>query len=101
MRSEERERRWRAAFARALDGPAMPADLKAALLRRARRARRPGWGERVREALSLPAWAYGTGLAAAAAAALLLVRLERPEPLDAPVQEALGELWSEDAGGEE
>ena len=106
--SLERRARELAALKAALAqaAPPMPADLKAALKREARRAasRPPSFWEGLRAALSAP-WAYGAGAAFAAAAALLLLR--RPQPpqpapgaafQDAAAARGLERLWQADDG---
>ena len=104
-------------FALSGAAPAMPADLKTELKRRARaHAPRRGssWLDDLRAALWAP-WAYGAGAAAFAAAALTVVLLHHPSATSpvtrfspAPVAafsdpaaaEGLKNLWREDNGGD-
>ncbi|MFI5345314.1 MAG: hypothetical protein ACHQ51_02960 [Elusimicrobiota bacterium] len=94
--------------------PRMPADLKAALKRRARAGAEPArsaWRDRVREAFGSLPLGCGLGAAFAAAALVLAVRLassprEGPPPaartreVAARLAEVSADLWSDDDGSD-
>ena len=108
--SETNDERIAKAAMRSLRAEA-PADLTAALKRRARaRSPKPSLWEGLREAFSQNAWAYGAGAAFAAAGVVVAIVKAVPErpPLvvEAPVAAApvaqadLAALWADDDGGD-
>ncbi len=98
--------------------PAMPADLKAALKREARRRAAgegaPRWVASLRAALTAAPWAFGAGAAFAAAALVVAVRFaaaprpeaggvarrEVPRAKSAARAKLTADLWSDDDGSD-